>query len=155
MKKYLTVWSTIFTTIWDAMKPVLAWVIDVLWTGIQTYFGLIKTAVETVGSVFSTIFAGIQTAVAAAWDFIRPIIDSIRRAIDGIRSAWDAVSSIGGAVGGIFGRSAPESYSVPSRSRSSSSVVNVNVTAGVGDPIRIAREVESIFRARDRRLGTT
>ena len=155
VKKYLTVWSTIFTTIWDAMKPVLAWVIDVLWTGIQTYFGLIKTAVETVGSVFSTIFAGIQTAVKAAWDFIRPIIDSIRRAIDGIRSAWDAVSSIGGAVGGIFGRSAPESYSVPSRSRSSSSVVNVNVTAGVGDPIRIAREVESIFRARDRRLGTT
>ena len=155
VKKYLSIWAAIFTTIWNAMKPVLAWVVDVLWTGIETYFGLIAKAVEIVGNVFTTIFDGIKVAVKSAWDFIRPIIDMITNAINAIKGAWDVVSNIGGAIGGIFGRSAPDNYSVPSRSRSSSSVVNVSVTAGVGDPIRIAREVESIFRARDRRLGVT
>ena len=148
---YLTVWKTIFETIWAVMKPVVAWMIETLSPIVSEVFESLATAVKTLGDIWSTVFDGIVKAVQNAWGMISPIIDKIRGAIDAIKGAW---SSVSGWAGNLVGRGAAP-QSVPNSRGRSSSTVNVNVQAGIGDPIKIAREIEAVFRARDRRLGST
>ena len=63
--------------------------------------------------------------------------------------------SIGAAVGGAVGIGGASSMAVATAGAArSGSVVNVNVTAGIGDPVKIAAEIERVMRARDRRIGT-
>lgn len=57
-------------------------------------------------------------------------------------------------------RDLPPGVTVPGRGRSSSSTystapITVNVTAGVGDPVAIARVIETALRSRNVRLGTS
>ena len=154
VKTYIGVWITIFETVWAVMKTVFSWLADTFGPSLALLWEGLQTSLEVLGEVWSRIFDGIQSAVSAAWDFMKPIIDKIKTAIDGIKAAWDVVSGIGGAIGGAIGIGGASTMTVatagPARS---SSVVNVNVTAGIGDPVRIAAEIERVMRARDRRIG--
>ena len=154
VKLYIGVWITIFGTVWDVMKTVFGWLQDTFGPSLATLWEGLQTALEVLGEAWSRIFDGIKNAVRAAWDFIRPIIDTMRSAIDGIKRAWDAVSGIAGAIGGAIGMAAPTMAVATAGPARSSSVVNVNVTAGIGDPVKIAAEIERVMRARDRRIGS-
>lgn len=109
--------------------------------------GIIFTAL---GTVVSTVFNGIKTAIEWAWNFIQPIIEKIKGALDFAKGAIDTIGGVIGGIGGIFGRSAPTVVS--SRNRSSQTF-NVNVSTGVGNPVAIAREIEAVLKARNVRLG--
>lgn len=138
----------------DGLRTAFEWIktgISIYLTPWRLAFEGIKKIVEILRPVFETVFEAIGNAISKAWDFIRPIIDAIRSAIDGIASAWNAVSGIGSAIGGIFGggRSAP----APSMMSRGGGGVTVNVTAGLGDPVAIARQVERTLRTAQVRTG--
>ena len=149
VETYIGIWKTVFEAAWGVIKTVFGWLRDTFEPAISLVFATVGGVVEALGEVFARIFEGIKTAVSAAWDFIRPIIEKIQAGIDGIKGAWDAVSGIGGAIGGIFGRSAP----TPSTLSRSGGGVQVNVTAGVGDPVAIARTIERTLRTAQVRTG--
>lgn len=160
----LAVWGAVQ----KAIEVVVNWFADVAWPILKTVFEWIGKAVEfyllpwklafegikivvgLLADAFGVAFDFIRTTIEKAWAFIKPIIDKIAEGINAIRSGMDFVGGIGGAIGGIFGRSAPS----VNMSRSGGSTVTVNVTAGVGDPIAIARTIENTLRARNLRLGT-
>jgi phage-related protein len=159
----LAVWAAIQAGI----EAVVNWFRDTAWPILKTVFDWIASAVELylipwklafeaiqvvvgfLADAFVVAFDTIKDAVSSAWRFIQPIIDKISAGINAIKSGMDFVGNIGGAIGGALGRSAPSVQ----MSRAGGSPVTVNVTAGIGDPVAIARQIENVLTARNIRLG--
>jgi hypothetical protein len=152
---YVGAWIAVFRTVWDVMKTVFGWLSETFSPVLSSMWDDLQAGLEVLRTVWETVFGAMSRAVQAAWNIIRPLIDQITRAIDGLKSAWDAAKSIGSAVSGALPFSAEPTMAVATGGAArSSSVVNVNVTAGIGDPVKIAAEIERVLRARDRRIGT-
>jgi hypothetical protein len=146
---YIGVWKRAFEVAKAAVLVVWEWLRDTFGPGLERMWTAITTALGLVKSSFETVFGAVRTAVSAAWDFIRPILEKIAA---GLQAARDAVANIP-IIGGIVGRSAPASSSSLLSSRAGGQVVNVTVTAGIGNPVEIARQVENVMRSRQVRLG--
>ena len=155
VKVYIGVWITIFGTVWDVMKEVFGWLVETFGPILSTLWEDLQTGLEVMGEAWRKVFDAVKSVVQSAWDFIKPLVDKITAAIGGLKSAWDAAKAIGAAVGGAVGVGGASTMAVATGGASrSSSVVNVNVTAGIGDPVKIAAEIERVLRARDRRIGS-
>ena len=154
VKVYIGVWITIFGTVWDVMKRVFSWLSDIFGPVLAQMWRDLQAGLEVLGEVWTRIFDTMKDVVQKAWDFIRPLVEKITEAIGGLKGAWDAAKSIGDAVGGAVGLSAAPSLAVATRGATrSGDTVTVNVNAGVGDPVAIARQIENVLRSKDRRLG--
>ncbi len=154
VETYVGVWVAIFGTVWEVMKRVFSWLADIFGPVLSQLWRDLQAGLEVFGQVWTTVFDAIKDVVQGAWDYIRPLIEKITSAIGGLRSAWDAAKSIGDAVGGAVGLSAAPSLAVATRGATrSGDSVTVNVNAGVGDPVAIARQIENVLRSKDRRLG--
>ena len=154
VKVYIGVWITIFGTVWDVMKRVFSWLSDIFGPVLAQMWRDLQAGLEVLGEVWTRIFDKMKDVVQKAWDFIRPLVEKITEAIGGLKGAWDAAKSIGDAVGGAVGLSAAPSLAVATRGATrSGDTVTVNVNAGVGDPVAIARQIENVLRSKDRRLG--
>ena len=153
VKTVARVYKTAWDTIYRAVEVVWTWLRDTFGPFISKHFEVLKTGVEKVGTAFTVAFGFVKTAVSTAWDFIRPIIEKIangiKTVIDGVRSL-PGVSAILGDAQRAVNRTA--SVGVTGYSRSGNTV-NIHVTAGVGDPIAIGRQVENVMRSRRVRLG--
>ena len=122
----------------------------------------------------------IVDGVATLMDGWADMIESLKKRIDSfmptinafinaLKTAWEwaqRVNPLSGGGAAATGRAAAARVGTfDTRTRSGAvtgayatsgtnpAAVNITVNTGVGDPIRIAREVEAIFRARDRRVG--
>ena len=159
VETYVGIWIAVFGAVWDAMRVVFDWLVDTFGPTVQVTWDALQAGIEALGAIWGTIWEAIGNAVQAAWDFMKPIIDRITSAIDAVKAAWDGIGNIiGGAgdfIGGIFGRSGgtlPVALNVPTRT-GGGTTVNVNVNAGIGDPIAIARQVQNVLRTANLRTG--
>ena len=153
VQTYIGVWIAIFGTVWDTMKKVFGWIADIFGPVLSQLWKDLQAGLEVFGEVWTRIFDKIKDVVQRAWDFIRPLVEKITSAISGLRSAWDAAKSIGDLVGGAVGMTAPSMAVATRGATRSGDSVTVNVNAGVGDPVAIARQIENVLRSKDRRLG--
>ncbi|MCM3577451.1 hypothetical protein M3686_04790 [Micrococcus luteus] len=127
------------------------------------------------GSFLGDIFGRIEGAVRGVTDFFRTAwegaVGHVRGLIDGIASAASSVGGVLGLTGSIDGGPSwvRPSWDVPADGRPflltaagagltaptalgstrpvvTPTVVNINVSAGVGDPVEIGREVDRVLR---------
>jgi len=118
-----------------------------------THWDQLRDATETVWNAIKT---AIETVVEKITKIIDTVVGKIRDAINAVKDFAKNIPFIGG----LFSGSAPalsgsSSYLLNASSAplgDSPSVV-VNVQAGVGDPVAIARTIEATLRARGIRLG--
>ena len=126
----------------DIFGPVLAQ----MWRDLQA-------GLEVLGEVWTRIFDKMKDVVQKAWTSSgcssrrSPKRSAVSRSVG-------CSEEHGDAVGGAVGLSAAPSLAVATRGATrSGDTVTVNVNAGVGDPVAIARQIENVLRSKDRRLG--
>ena len=138
----------------DGLKIAFDWIkkgIEIYLTPWRLAFDGIKKVIETLRDVFDIAMEAIYAAVQWAWEKIQPILDRMSSAINAVKDAFDAIGNVvGGAIGWVTGSSRSLSSSSLARG---GSTVNVNVSAGVGDPIAIARTIERTLRSAQVRTG--
>lgn len=151
----------------EIVFPIIQKVIETVWSIISNLFqftpvGFLITHWETLKNATETVFNAIrevvETVVGKITDAIQTVVDKVAAAIKAIK---DFASNIP-FIGGLFNSGAPQmssssSYLLNASSSdlvgSSSPSVVVNVQAGIGDPIAIARTIEATLRSRGVRLG--
>lgn len=160
-----TAWDAIklaTETVFNAVKDIISNVWDVITTLFQftpvgfliTHWNELKEATTT---VFNAIKNIVETVVGKVTDAIQAVVDKVAAAVKAIKDFASNIPFIGGLLNdGAPSLSANTSYLLNASSSglaSASPSVVVNVAAGVGDPVAIARAIEATLRTRDIRLG--
>ena len=141
----------------DGLKTAFDWIK----TGIRIYltpwrlaFEGIKAVIKLLSDAFDTAMEAIYGAIKWAWEKIQPILDKMMGAINVVKDAIGAVTgAVSGAIGWLTGSSRSVASSQGAQYSRSGSSVNVNVTAGIGDPVAIARTIERTLRTAQVRTG--
>ena len=141
----------------DGLKTAFEWIktgIAIYLTPWRLAFEGIKAVIEILRGAFDVAMEAIYGAIEAAWAKIQPILDRMMGAINAVKDALGAVGgAVSGAVGWLTGSSRSVASSRGAQLARSGSSVNVNVTAGVGDPVAIARTIERTLRSAQVRTG--
>lgn len=149
----VAVWEAIqgaVSTLWDWMKALF----DISPFGfLIKHFDELKTIVET---VFGAIRDFIKGALDKIAEYIAKIVGAVSGAIDKMKEFAKNIPVIGGLFGADGGSptasylfAGSDSPAIGSRTPS----ITINVQAGVGDPVLIARQIEATLRQRSVRLG--
>lgn len=159
IRTYLTVYKTVATAVFNAVKDVALRV----WAAIKTYVGtqvaIIKTVATTLRDKFADVWRAIKDKALGAFD---AITGPIQDAIDLVQRLLDKIADIDlpdlnplHHLPGL-GRAAVGSSTTAGVSSSITPVViNINVEAGIGDPIAIAATVQSVLQRRNVFLGVS
>lgn len=158
-------WSGI-QAVTEAVFPVIENIISTVWGVISTLFQFtpvgalithwedLKTATET---VFETIRTVIETVVGKITSAIQSVVDKVAAAIKAVKDFAKNIPFIGGLFNSDGPQLSSNSYLLNSSSSglvgAGGNSVVVNVNAGVGDPLAIARAIEATLRTRNVRLG--
>ena len=159
-----TAWKEI-QKVTETVFPIIEKVISTVWDVLTTLFqftpvGFVITHFETLQKVVSTVWTAIQTTIETVVGKITGIIDAV---VEKISNAINAVKDFAKNIpfiGGLFGSGGPSLSSNNYLLNASSSPmlgggngVVVNINAGIGDPVAIARAIEATLRTRQVRLG--
>lgn len=149
----------------EAVFPIIQTVIETVWEVLKRLFevtpvGLVIQHWDDLKEATSKVWEAIQNVIETVVGKIRNIIDSVTEKIaEAIRKVKEFASNIP-FIGGLFNSTGPQlsggdyllnASSSPLAGSGPSVVVNVN--AGVGDPVAIARAIEATLRTRNMRLG--
>ena len=135
--------------------------------GIQIASALLEMGIDFGKKIIDGIVEGLRRAGGAIKDFIMSLIPDVGDIVDsvvgGAKSLGKkALGVIGFADGGIVtkptlglvGEAGPEAIIPLNRAGGMGTVVNINVTTGVGDPVAIGDEVVEVLTAWQRANGT-
>lgn len=157
-------WSKI-QAVTELVFPIIQKVISTVWDVISNLFqftpvGFLITHWETLKDATVTVFEAIrsvvETVVGKVTDAIQAVVDKVAAAIKAIKDFASNIPFIGGLFNDGPNLSANTSYLLNASSSGLASAtpsVVVNVSAGVGDPVAIARAIEATLRTRNVRLG--
>jgi hypothetical protein len=134
--------------------------------GIQIASALLEMGIDFGKKIINGIVEGLRRAGGAIKDFIMTLIPDVGDIVDsvvgGAKSLGKkALGVIGFADGGIVtkptlglvGEAGPEAIIPLSKAGAMGTVVNINVTTGVGDPVAIGDEVVEVLTAWQRANG--
>lgn len=136
-------WMPVLSQVWGFVESVIVplltrYVIPALGKVLE----VVATLAKALGGALSGALSGISRGFDRLMGFIRPVIDALRKVAD-------LAGSVGGKLGSI---SLPFGIGKSSGAGRSGGVV-VNVTAGIGDPVSIGREVSRVLGAYSSRSG--
>jgi hypothetical protein len=136
-------WMPVLSQVWGFVESVIVplltrYVIPALGKVLE----VVATLAKALGGALSTALSSISRGFDRFMGFIRPVIDALRKVAD-------LAGSVGGKLGSI---SLPFGIGKSSGAGRSGGVV-VNVTAGIGDPVSIGREVSRVLGAYSSRSG--
>ena len=141
----------------EGLKTAFEWIksgIRIYLTPWRLAFEGIKAVIKLLSDAFDTAMEAIYGAIKWAWEKIQPILDKMMGAINVVKDAIGAVTgAVSGAIGWLTGSSRSVASSQGAQYSRSGSSVNVNVTAGIGDPVAIARTIERTLRTAQVRTG--
>lgn len=160
-----TAWGAIKTAA-ETVFPIVQQIIENVWAVITRLFeftpvGFVITHFEELKAVVEVVWNAIQSTIETVVAKVNAVIDSVVSKIgEAIRKVKEFASNIpfiGGLLGGGPQLSSSTSYLLDGSSSgllaAGGQSVVVNVAAGVGDPVAIARTIEATLRARGIRLG--
>jgi hypothetical protein len=136
-------WMPVLSQVWGFVESVIVplltrYVIPALGKVLE----VVATLAKALGGALSGALSGISRGFDRLMGFIRPVIDALRKVAD-------LAGSVGGKLGSI---SLPFGIGKSSGAGRSGGIV-VNVTAGIGDPVSIGREVSRVLGAYSSRSG--
>jgi len=95
IKLGIEILKTAFDIAWSAISAVIkvAWdIIKPIWEVIKTGITDVQGVVNTLGTVWSSIWNGLGAAVTTAYNtFIKPAVDVVKGAVQDVKDAWDFV----------------------------------------------------------------
>lgn len=155
IRAYLTAYRAVAVAVWGAVRDAATRVWGAIASYVRDKVAAVREVAGTIRTKFSEVWGAVQTKAESVFS---ALTSPIQRIIDLVDSVLDKISRIklpdlnplNGrvAVGGVTssGSSGTSSGTPPT-------VININVTAGVGDPLAIASTIESMLKRRANYLG--
>ena len=159
IKLYLTAYKTVALAVWSAVREAAVRA----WGFIRDYVSdrvkAVRDLARTISDKFATAWTSVKDKGRAAFDALTA---PVQRIIDMVESVLDKISKIklpdlnplNGRVavpGSVNSTGVP---AVVSSSTGTPVTININVTAGVGDPIAIAAQISQVLSRRATYLGS-